>query len=187
MFLFPSLLIITVACQEEPPYDLSQIPVKEEVPQNVEAVTADAPLVKSSSPGPNQQCLPQNESIKEINLEDKIVVSLSLPEEAKRQQIILDFIDPSVGNVLYGIVCEGNQLKVPVSKNLGTVKLAVFIDVNKDGPSADDTQGLSDIVKIQEENITLEQITLGNTPLNFYNYGKAEPTSPPKEPPPELK
>ena len=110
MLLFPSLLFLTISCQEEPPYNLSQIPVQED------AIPTDAPLEKPPPPGPHQQCLPHDETEKEITLDDKIILDLTLPAEAKAQQIILDFIDPSVGNVLYGIVCEGHQLKVPVYK-----------------------------------------------------------------------
>ena len=83
------------------------------------------------------------------------------------------------------------------------VKLAVFIDSNKNGPTADDIQGLSEELKIEMENFALDNLTLGKTPLTFYNYGEPEPhgsltdettlrvpsndlNNPPKETPPEF-
>ena len=101
VLLFPSSLpFLTVSCQEDPPYNLSQIPVQEE------ATPTEAPLEKPPPPGTNQKSVYHRmETELEITLDDKVIPDLTLPPEAKSQQIILDFIDPSVGNVLYGIVC----------------------------------------------------------------------------------
>ena len=191
---FSSLIYLIFGCQETPPYDLSQIPIKDEDPALSTPSTPSAtstsppPLTRDGSTNkPPMKCLPPNETEKEIDLEGKIVLDLTLPIEAKDHQIILDFVQPSVGNIVYGIVCEGNQLKVPVKQNLGTVQLAVFIDTDKDGPSEKDVQGLSLEFVVGNQNISMDNIVLGETPLPIYNFGKEDNKNPPEELPPPPK
>ena len=79
---FSSLIYLIFGCQETPPYDLSQIPIKDEDPALSTPSTPSAtstsppPLTRDGSTNkPPMKCLPPNETEKEIDLEGKIAKS----------------------------------------------------------------------------------------------------------------
>lgn len=168
------LPFLHLGCNNDEPYDLSQVPMKEvesDDNQQVQATVNDDNkpelMMENSCVPPGQNGLPTASG-------DTVQVSLNVPPSAAGQQVLVDFILPEYGEVKYGVVCKGTDLRFPVPQMLGKVSVAIFIDTAEDGPSATDPQGLKTDVDITTENVELGTIELNATLGALYHFGQED-------------
>ena len=105
---------------------------------------------------------------------EKITFSASLDTSESVQMLLVDIISPTANEIQVGIMCPSKDIELEIPKNLGQVQLAIFIDNNNNGPSADDIQTLSKQFDISDKNISLGKIPISDTPITFYNFKKKD-------------
>jgi hypothetical protein len=101
---------------------------------------------------------------------EKVLFRASFETDEPVQQLLVDFISLETGKIEAGIICPSKEIKVDIPKNIGLIQVAIFIDNNQNGPSVDDLQGISEKIEIKDEEITIKNITLSDTPLSYYNF-----------------
>ena len=86
-------------------------------------------------------------------------------------ELLVDFL-LSDGEVTYGIKCPSNTISVDIPANLGTVRLAVFVDNDRNGPSKSDLQGVSQPISITTNAVSVPPISLSETPVPLFNFAE---------------
>ncbi len=185
-----STLLFLTGCADEPPtYDLSKIPQQEEA-SAVEESAHPSPENKAPPPPPledktlaDNDCAPPPNQNVELTPENSVQLTVSLDNQALGQQVLVDVIESEYGEVKYGLVCSGKNPTLTIPQMLGSVRVVVFIDGDKNGPSKNDTQGMTDIFTITKDDINIPEIVWSESPLPFYNFDN--PTAPNVTPPPK--
>ena len=101
---------------------------------------------------------------------EKINFKTSLDTTKPVQTLLVDFVSPKTHEVQVGIICPSKEIDINIPKNLGQVQLAIFVDNNENGPSADDLQALSELFFVREESVSMDKIPLSETQISFYNF-----------------
>lgn len=101
---------------------------------------------------------------------EKISLTTKLDIETPVQTLLIDIISPATREVQVGLICPSKEINVNIPKNLGNVQLAIFVDNNNNGPSADDIQALSVMFTVGEDPISLQKIPLSGSTISFYNF-----------------
>ena len=181
-----STLLFLIGCADEPPtYDLSKIPTQEAPPtvdKTDKTPKADnPPPVEDQTLADNDCAPPANQSV-DLTSENSVQLTVSLDNQALGQQVLVDVIESEYGEVKYGLVCSGTNPTLTIPHMLGSVRVVVFIDGDKNGPSKNDTQGMTDVFTITKDDINIPEILWSDSPLPFYNFDN--PTEPNVTPPP---
>jgi len=164
--------LFTLGCNNEPEYDLSQIPVAEpEAPQD-RAVAPDegGGSVKGVLEIPDNDCAPPENQGKPITESNSVTVTVSLDSKVIGHQIMVDIIESQHGELLFGVVCQGTEFSFKAPKMLGEVRVAIFVDADENGPSKTDVQGITDLFTITNEAISLPKVEWVDTPLAYYHF-----------------
>ena len=185
--LLPFSLMLT-GCNNEPAYDLSQIPVAEKAPRPMDN---SAPPNNDDGVPPgdmvddiaNNDCLPPYQQEKVLNESNSVTVSLSLDSRVLGEELMIDIIQSQHGELHYGVMCRGTSLSFQAPKMLGSVRVAVFIDKDHNGPSKSDTQGVTKPFTITDEPVTVPDVEWNTGPLSYYNFDSKE--NPPIDPIPD--
>lgn len=201
----PVLYLLFSGCNNEPEYNLSQIPVAEDAPQAPrdnpmppapEGTDDRKPVGDAIPPGDeiapgaqtpapptdgfqgiaNNDCIPPYEQKVELSEENSVTVSLSLDSRVLGQDLMVDLIQSEHGELKYGVTCKGTAFSFQAPKMLGSVRLAVFIDADQNGPTKNDTQGVTDPFLITDQPVTVSSVEWGTGPLSYYDFSSNAPT-----------
>ena len=109
----------------------------------------------------------------EMAPQPEVGVTVTSSAETSRiiAELLVDFL-LSDGEVVYSVKCPSNAISVDVPSNLGTVRLAVFVDSDRNGPSKSDLQGVSQPISITTTAVTVPPISLSKTPVPLFNFGE---------------
>lgn len=203
----PALYLLFSGCNNEPEYNLSQIPVAEDAPQapqdnpmspapagedDRKPVDEDMPPGDEIPPGSqppipatdgfqeiaNNDCIPPYGQKVDLTAENSVIVSVSLDSSVLGQDLIVDLIQSEHGELKYGVMCKGTGFSFRAPKMLGTVRAAVFIDKDHNGPTKNDTQGVTDPFIITDQPVTVSSVEWSTGPLSYYNFNSNAPTPP---------
>ena len=163
-------------CTDEPEYNPSPIPIEEEQPSTDRAVDPDEKVqsVEGSLDIENGTCKPSQNNSSPLAESNSLTMSISLDSKAIGHPVLIDIIESEHGELQYGVVCKGQHPSFNIPKMLGTVRLAVFVDENQNGPSKEDTQGMSDIITITDTDIQIPKIEWMSTPISFYHFDNTD-------------
>ena len=100
-----------------------------------------------------------------------VTVNSTVETDRIVDEILVDFLRTD-GEVAYGIKCSSKTISADVPSNLGTVRLAVFIDSDRNGPSRSDLQGFSQLISITTSAVTVAPISLSTTPVPLFNFAE---------------
>ncbi len=183
--------VLLIGCTDEPEYDLSQIPVAEEAPVPTEdnktppkgpdnRSVEEAPLGDEVEDIANNQCAPPYEQTTALTPENSVTASISLDSKALGEDLMIDFIQSEHGELKYGVTCRGTEFSFQIPKMMGSVRVAVFIDKDRNGPSKEDIQGVTDSFTVTDQPITIPPVEWSTDPLSYYNFDSKEnpPTNP---------
>ena len=87
---------------------------------------------------------------------------------------VIDLIQSEHGELQYGVVCKEPTSHFKHPKCLGTVRAAIFIDADHNGPSAKDVQGVTDVFTITDEFIPIPSVEWSDRPLSYYNFDEQD-------------
>ena len=207
----PVLYLIFSGCNNEPEYDLSHIPVAEKAlePPRDNPSTSDlngeqnsAPVGDAIPPGDeiapgaqtpapptdgfqdiaNNDCIPPYEQKVELTAENSVTVSLSLDSSVLGQDLMVDLIQSEHGELKYGVTCKGTAFSFQAPKMLGSVRLAVFVDKDQNGPTKNDIQGVTSPFTITDQPITVSSFDWSTGPLSYYDFSSNAPAPPEPSP-----
>lgn len=126
----------------------------------------------------NNDCIPPYEQKVDLTEENSVTVSLSLDSSVLGQDLIVDLIQSEHGELKYGVTCKGTAFSFQAPKMLGSVRLAVFVDADQNGPTKNDTQGVTDSFIITDQPVTVSSVEWSTGPLSYYNFSSNAPTPP---------
>ena len=187
------VMLSLFSCITEPKYNID-IPPKTEIPSKTankpardamqedvklpsgeeEPISSDALQVSPNcSPmSPEQMKQLTDEKGNTLSIDDMIPLHVDFTSVATPDdQILLDILDAKVGEILFNAVCFGGSFSFMIPPMLGEARLAVFIDADKNGPSANDLQGISEPFMVIDTEITMPPIAFSTTPLPMYKFG----------------
>lgn len=160
----------------EPPMDTIPAPKGDQGPVSGEEAPVSSGALQVSpncSPmSPEQMTKLVNDKGNTLSIDDMIPLQVDFSSVATPDdQILLDVLDAKVGEILFSAVCSGGSFSFRIPPMLGEARLAVFIDVDKNGPSSNDLQGISEPFMIIDTEITMPPIAFSTTPLPMYKFG----------------
>ena len=164
--------LMTIGCNSEPEYDLSQIPVAEPEAPTDRAIAPDenGGNIKGVLEIPDNDCAPPENQGKPITDDNSVPIKVTLDPKVIGHQIMVDIIEAQHGELQFGVVCQGTEFSFKAPKMLGEVRVAVFIDADENGPSKTDVQGITDLFTITDEPIALSKVEWVDTPLSYYHF-----------------
>mgnify|MGYP007047380258 CR=1 FL=1 len=174
------LCTLLFGCTDEPEYDLSQIPIKENEGDKKRA--GGQPTDRAVAPDEEGQptgdimdlatdtCAPPENHGPPLTSENSLTMTVALDSKALGHQVMIDVIESEHGELKYGVVCKGQNPSFSIPKMLGTVRVAVFVDADKNGPSKADAQGMSNIITITDNDIEIPTVEWMSTPISFYHF-----------------
>ena len=186
---FLPLSMLLPGCDNEPEYDLSQIPVAEQAPKppqeelNPPSNPEDGPPIGDVEDIANNDCVPPYGQGTALNDENSVTISMSLDSKVLGEELMVDIIQSEHGELQYGVMCKGTAFSFQVPKMLGSVRAAVFIDKDHNGPSKGDPQGVTKPFTITDQAVTAPPIVWNTGPLSYYNFDSKE--NPPIDPIPD--
>lgn len=187
-----ALQLLSTGCNNEPEYDLSKIPIDDAPAQPAQDTPPPPPEDQPTADAPeeafeiaNNDCVPPLDQEPVLTEANSITVSVSLGPKVLGYDLMIDLIQSEHGELQYGVVCKGTNFSFKAPKMLGTVRAAVFIDADHNGPSAEDVQGVTETFTITDKSVTIPTVAWSDGPLSYYSFdGKEDnPDNPPSETP----
>ena len=173
--------LLSTGCNNEPEYDLSRIPIEQTTAQQVQEpppAPEDQPLGDTPEEDAfeigNNDCVPPLGQESVLNETNSVTVSVSLGPKVLGHELMIDLIQSEHGELQYGVVCKGTNFSFQAPKMLGTVRAAIFIDADHNGPSAEDIQGVTDIFTVTDKAVAIPTVTWSDGPISYYSFDGEE-------------
>ena len=177
--------VLFTGCNNEPEYDLSQIPIENTTPSQKQEKNSPSPPEEQPPPPDDapedgafeiddNDCVPPLGQETTLNEANSVTISVNLGPKVLGHELMIDLIQSEHGELQYGVVCKGTSFSFQAPKMLGTVRAAIFIDADHNGPSAKDVQGVTDVFTITDKAISIPSVEWSDRPLSYYNFDEQD-------------